>query len=425
MKKRLPEIVLLTLTAALLVYLVVNPNVQINPENAETKIKAPVIEHDSLYGIVIDSLDVEHYVVEDRQSLSEILNKFGVSMQTIDLLARKSLAVFDVRKIRSGNNYAVISARDSLKTLQYFVYEVDETDYVVYDFRDSVNISKGKKKVERKLRQASGVINNSLWVSMKNGGVNPFLAIRLSEIYAWAIDFYAIEKGDQYKVFYEELYVDDEPIGIGRVEAAWFQHADRPFYAFYFVQDTIGDYFDEEANSLRRTFLKAPLRFSRISSRFSHSRLHPVLRIRRPHHGVDYAAPRGTPVHAIGDGKIIKANYSGGAGNYVKIRHNGTYTTGYMHLWKYGEGIKVGKYVKQGDIIGYVGSTGLSTGPHLDFRFFRNGKAMDPLKVESPPAEPVDSANLKRYHEFIDGWKEKLDKIEIKIPETQNIAAED
>lgn len=416
-KKRLPEILLIILAIILLLFITMRPKSDIEAGiNLHKHENTDSIQQNLLYGIVVDSLLSERYQVKNRQNLSEILSQYGVNMRTIDLLAKKSIEVFDVRKIKSGNYYSVLRRKDSSRQIQYFVYEKNATDYVVYDLRDSVRIYTGRKQVKRKVKQASGVIDKSLWVNMKEGGFNPFLAIKLSEIYAWVIDFYAIEKGDQYKVIYEQLYVDNEPVGLGRIKASWFKHAGEPFYAFYFVQDSVGDYFDVEANSLRRTFLKAPLRFSRISSGFSHSRLHPILRIRRPHHGVDYAAPTGTPVHAIGDGKIIKARYSGGAGNYVKIRHNGTYTTGYMHLSKYGEGIKVGKYVKQGDIIGYVGSTGLSTGPHLDFRFYRNGSPVNPIKVESPPAEPVDSNNLERYYEFIEDWKNKLDSITVPKP---------
>ncbi|MGM0612030.1 MAG: peptidoglycan DD-metalloendopeptidase family protein [Bacteroidota bacterium] len=413
MKKRLPEIILFTLAVVLLGIIVSRPVGVVDEEIEEPVQEKNIVEKDSMYGIVVDSLDVEHYIVENHQNVSEILSNFNVSMKTIDRLAKKSKEVFDVRKIRAGNSYVAMTEKDSLNTIQYFVYEKNATDYVVYDLRDSVEIYSGTKEVKTELKETGGEINRSLWLSMKNSGADPFLAVKLSEVYAWVVDFYAIEKGDQYKVIYEELHVDGEPVGLGRIQAAWFDHGGQPYYAFYFVQDTVGDYFDLEANSLRRTFLKAPLRYSRISSRYSNSRMHPVLRVRRPHHGVDYAAPKGTPVEAIGDGKVIKANYSGGAGNYVKIRHNSTYTTGYMHLSRYGEGIKVGKRVKQGDVIGYVGSTGLSTGPHLDFRFWRNGDPIDPLKVESPPAEPVDSSNLKRYNKHINQWKEKLDDITI------------
>jgi murein DD-endopeptidase MepM/ murein hydrolase activator NlpD len=201
-----------------------------------------------------------------------------------------------------------------------------------------------------------------------------------------------------YKVIYEESYVDSVSVGINQILGAWFNHNDTDFWGIPFVQDGTRSFFDDQGNSLRKAFLKAPLRFSRISSGFSHSRYHPVLKIRRPHHGVDYAAPRGTPVHTVGDGRITQVGYQrNGGGNFVKIKHNSVYSTTYMHLQGFGKGIKSGVYVKQGDVIGYVGSTGLSTGPHLDFRFYKNGSPVNPLKVEAPPVEPVHEENEMAY----------------------------
>jgi len=226
------------------------------------------------------------------------------------------------------------------------------------------------------------------------------LAIELSEIFAWTIDFFGIQQGDRYKVIYEESFVDSNSLGIDKITGAWIYHNENDFWAIPFVQDSVRSFFDEKGNSLRKAFLKAPLRFSRISSGFSHSRFHPVLKIRRPHHGVDYAAATGTPVHTVGDGVITKVGYQkNGGGNYVKIKHNSVYSTTYMHLSGFGKGVRQGVYVKQGDIIGYVGSSGLATGPHLDFRFYKNGSAVNPLKVEAPPVEPVHEPNMLAY-----GW---------------------
>ncbi|MCB2219617.1 MAG: peptidoglycan DD-metalloendopeptidase family protein [Bacteroidetes bacterium] len=365
------------------------------------------------YGIPIDSMLVITEHVKRNQFLSDILLNYNVDYQTIDILAKRSKPTFDVRKIRAGNRYSVMCTNDSLKKVEYFVYEISPTNYVVFDLRDSVHVHLGEKEIEVRENTTSGTISSSLWNAMVENQTDPNLANELSEIYAWTIDFFGIQKGDSYKVIYEELFVEDEFIGIGKVHAAWFYHAGHDFYSFYFVQDSIGDYFDESANSMRRTFLKAPLRFSRISSRFSNSRLHPVLKIRRPHHGVDYAAAVGTPVYAIGDGVVIEAQYRGQNGRIVKIKHNGTYTTAYLHLSKFGKGIKSGVHVTQGQVIGYVGSTGLSTGPHLDFRFYKNGHAVDPLKVESPPAEPVDSANLDGYYQMVKHFKTMLDSMQV------------
>ena len=228
------------------------------------------------------------------------------------------------------------------------------------------------------------------------------------------IDFFGIEQGDNFKVIYTERYVGDTPIGIERIEAAFFTHHGKSFYAFYFEQDSTSSYFDLEGNSLRKTFLKAPLKFSRISSRFTHSRMHPVLKIRRPHHGIDYAAPTGTPVYAIGDGRIIAKGWDKkGGGNYVKIRHNSVYTTVYMHLNKFAKGLKNGDMVKQGDQIGTVGKTGLATGPHLDFRVYMNNQPIDPLKVEAPPVEPVSNDNIQEFINYSDSLRNILDAIKI------------
>jgi murein DD-endopeptidase MepM/ murein hydrolase activator NlpD len=221
-----------------------------------------------------------------------------------------------------------------------------------------------------------------------------------------------LQKGDAYKIYYTKLYVDNKYVGLGKVKAADFIHQNNDYYAFYFEQNGDGDYFDENGNSLERTFLKAPLKYRRISSRFSNSRYHPILKIRRPHHGVDYAAAEGTPVHSIGDGVVIKKGYQRrGAGRYVKIKHNGTYTTQYAHLRAFAKGLKTGMKVKQGQLIGYVGHTGLATGPHLDFRFFKNGRAIDPLKVKSPPAKPVDKKYKVQFDSLVKQYKSILDTI--------------
>jgi murein DD-endopeptidase MepM/ murein hydrolase activator NlpD len=363
-----------------------------------------------VYHLNLDTLDIEYGEVRRNQNLSEILSPY-VSMQTIDLISRTTRDTFDVRKIRPGNRYAVVTTKDSLNKTLFFIYEITTTDFVVYDFRDSLLVYRDEKTVNKTIKSAAGTINTSLWNAFVDNGLDINLALKLSDVYAWTIDFYGVQKGDNFKVIYESLTIDTIPIGVGNIIASKFQSSGHDFYAFYYGQDGKGSYFDELAESLQRTFLKAPLRFSRISSRFSYSRKHPILKIRRPHLGVDYAAPRGTPVVALGDGKVLEARWNGGFGRFVKIRHNSVYTTGYGHLSKYGKGIKAGKYVKQGDVIGYVGSSGLSTGPHLDFRVYKNNSPIDPLKMESPPTEPVDTANLKEYNNLVEKLILRLDSI--------------
>jgi len=376
------------------------------------------------YGLNIDSLVVVKDKIRKNQHLSDILLKHGVDYPTIDLLARRSKPVFDVRKIRSGNNYSVLLSDDSLQKANYFVYEISPVDYVVFDLVDSVHAHRGEKEISITVDTTSGVIESSLWNAMVEANADPNLANELSEIYAWTVDFFGIQKGDNFKVVYENLWVEGDRIGIGKVLASTFNHYDKELLAIYFVQDSTGDYFDDEANSLRRTFLKAPLRFRRISSKFSYSRMHPVLKYRRPHLGVDYAADRGTPVVSVGDGLVVRASWdNGGGGRVVKIKHNGTYTTQYMHLSKYGKGIKKGVQVSQGQVIGYVGSSGLSTGPHLDFRFYRNEKPIDPLKVKSPAAQPVDSTNLERFNVEKEKWQKILNAISVDKPDTSTLVA--
>ncbi len=364
------------------------------------------------YGICIDSLVVIKDQVKKNEFLADILLRYGVDYPTIDHIAKYTKDTFDVRKIRRGNNYAVICTNDSVQRALYFVYEISSAEYVLYHLSDSAFALRGYKKITMKIDSVIGVIESSLWNSMVDQEADPNLANELSEIYAWTIDFFGLRKGDTYKAIYEQYFVEDKYIGLGKIIAANFYHLGEDHYAFYFEQNNAGDYFDEEGNSLQRTFLKAPLRFTRISSGFSHSRMHPVLKIRRPHHGVDYAAPTGTPVYTVGDGVVIKKGYQKrGGGNYVKIKHNGTYSTTYMHLSGYAKGINVGKKVKQGDLIGYVGSTGLATGPHLDFRFYRNGKAVNPLKVESPPSKPIDPDYQIQFDSVANHYTVILDSI--------------
>jgi len=368
-----------------------------------------VAEPTLAYGIVVDSLDVYEGVVKKNEFLSDILLRHGVNYGMIDYLARHTRDTFDVRRIRSGNNYSIITTRDSVPKPLYFIYEISPVSYVLYNLNDTVTASLGQKTIEIVMDSIEGTIESSLWNSLVAMDADPNLANELSEIYAWTIDFFGLQKGDTYKAIYQKQLVDGKYIGLGRVEATLMIHGGDSLYAFYFVQNDKGDYFDEKGSSLQRTFLKAPLRYTRISSRFSNSRLHPVLKIRRPHHGVDYAAPEGTPVFSVGDGTVTKKGYQKrGGGNFISIKHNGTYSTTYMHLKGYAKGMAVGKHVRQGELIGYVGKTGLATGPHLDFRFYRNGQAIDPLKVESPPSLPIDTAYQQAFDSVVRVYEGRL-----------------
>jgi len=379
----------------------------------QRKIENPAITHTPpppvAYGIRLDSLQVTYGSVAINQNLSGLLSSY-VDAAVIDLIAKRSNEVFDVRKIKSGNRYGRIFTKDSTHKTCYFIYEINPIDFVVFDLRDSLRIYKDKKKVTRQIKTAAGTIQSSLWNTFIDNKLDVNLGLALSDVYAWTVDFYGLQKGDNFKVIYEELFVDNHMVGIDKILAARFQTNSHDYYAYYFEQQNKGAYFDEKGESLQRSFLKAPLKFSRISSRFSRSRMHPILRIARPHFGVDYSAPKGTPVVALGDGSVKEAGYHGGYGRFISIRHNSVYTTTYAHLSGYAKGLKPGKHVQQGEVIGYVGSSGLSTGPHLDFRVYRNGTPTDPLKMESPPSKPVDPRDVEKYKQLVARMNAELAK---------------
>lgn len=374
-------------------------DIEIEASYDSAEIEEPVVN--KLYGLPVDSFYIEKGKVRRNQNLADILKLFNLAEGSLNRLFLMQDDVFDVRKMRAGNEYTAFISLDTLYQLKYLVYEHTPVEYILFDFSDSLSITAREKEIKLIEKTSTGKISSSLWNTMIDNQINPMIAIELSEIYAWSIDFFRLQEGDSFKVIYNEIYVDTSSVGIEKICAAFFRHAGQDYFAIPFTQDSIESFYDVEGNSLRRTFLKAPLRYSRISSRYSHNRFHPILKIHRPHHGIDYAAPIGTPVHAIGDGKVIKLGYDDGAGRMIKIRHNSVYTTVYMHLSKYGKGIYNGAYVKQGDIIGYVGSSGLSTGPHLDFRFYKNDYPVDPLKVEAPPVEPV----REEHHQAFDSVK--------------------
>jgi murein DD-endopeptidase MepM/ murein hydrolase activator NlpD len=368
--------------------------------STDTLAKIPEENKTYILGIPADSYKIFTGKIRTNRFLPDILSKFGISLGEIDEIVKKSSKVFDVREMRSGHNYTILYDKDSTAKARYFIYEHDQSVFYIFSFNDSINITPFRQKIVSEIKFSSATIVTSLWDAIVTDGLNPELAMSLSDIYAWTVDFFGLQKGDRFKVIYEERFIGANSFGIGEIYAAEFERAEKKIYAIPLIQDGKQSYYDSTGNSLRKAFLKAPLRFSRISSGFSSGRMHPILRIIRPHFGVDYAAPVGTPVHTIGDGRVISAGIEDESGRIVRVKHNSVYTTAYLHLSSFGPGIFAGAMIKQGDIVGYVGSSGLSTGPHLDFRFYKNGYAVDPLKVDAPAVEPVLPENTDKFEKI-------------------------
>ncbi len=366
-----------------------------------------------MYGVVIDSLDVIEDVVKKNEPLSTILDKYHVDYPTIYELANKSKDVFDVRKIQAGKKYTVMCKKDSTHEIKCFVYQQNPVDYVVFNFEDTLSVYEGQKPVITQEVATGGEITSSLYESIVSNDGSPALVAELSELFAWSIDFFAIQKGDQFKVIYDKKYVEGEEVGMGKIKAASFVHAGETFNAIWFKNDSVSGFYNEKGESNRKQFLKAPLKFSRISSRFNLKRFHPVLKRIKPHLGTDYAAPTGTPIYSVGDGVITRSGYTNGNGRFVKVKHNSIYATQYLHMSKIASGMKKGVRVKQGQVIGYVGQSGLATGPHLCFRFWKNGKQVDALRVKLPPSDPLNEEHMKAFNPIKTQMLSKLDKIEI------------
>lgn len=345
-----------------------------------------------LYGICTDSLELTDYAIKSGDSPASIFMGLGFSASETERMVKASAEVLDPVKLQTDKNYTAFTVPNSAQTIRYIVFAKSFTDYAVIDLTgDSVRAYAYNKQVTLKRRYVEGTLSSSLWNVLRENGTNPLLAMHIADVYAWKIDFFDVKEDDSFRVLYDEAYIDDTTaLYIAAVQGAVFTCQGKEFIAIPFTQDSVFQYFNEEGESLRGTFLKAPLDFFRITSRFSNSRFHPVLKIYRAHHGVDYAAPTGTPVKSIGDGVVVSKGFQAeGGGNYVKIKHNSVYTTTYMHLHGFGKRIQTGSRVQQGEVIGYVGATGLATGPHLDFRVYRNGQPVNPFTIESPPALPV------------------------------------
>jgi len=379
------------------------------------------------FGFNLDEFKVVLDTIKYGDSFGELMIKNHVDYPKIATISENFKDTFDVRKIRVGKPYVILKSKDTLEQAQVFVYENDRINYTVVDLRDSVQVYTNKKKVKYVQKEVSGIIETSLSEAILDQGIDYNVTHNLANVYAWTIDFSRLQKKDKFKVIYKEKYINDTIYaGAEPIEAAYFEHNGKPIYAFAYENDSlksIVDFFDDDANNLRRTFLRMPVEYGRLSSRYNLKRRIKYYGYKvRPHKGTDYAAPIGTPIMATADGTVVESTRRGGNGKYVKIRHNATYSTQYLHMKA--QKVKKGEFVRQGDVIGWIGMTGNTGGPHVCYRFWKNGRQVDPLKEDLPQAEPLHESLRPEYFAHIEPIKEQLDCItypESKVEEDEEL----
>ena len=383
---------------------------KVEPEIIQPK-KEKIIKE---FGFILNNYEVKKDTIDRGDSFGLILEKNELYYPKIFNIVNEVKKVFDIRRVNVGRPYTILYSKDSIRKPEYFIYQPSSIDYLVVSIGDSIYAEKRQKEVKLVEYEASGVIKSSLSETMQELGLSPLITNELSEIYAWNIDFFRLEKGDNFKILYTSKFIDDSIyIGLNRVHNAYFEHRGKPFYAIEYETDSIRgitEYFDENGKNLRRAFLLSPVQFSRISSRYNLRRKIAYYGRVKPHYGTDFAAPVGTDIRATASGRVEKSGYTRANGYYIKIKHNATYSTQYLHMRK--KGLKVGTQVKQGDKIGEVGMTGYTSGPHVCYRFWKNGKQVDPLKQKLPEAKPISDELRLKYLAYMEPVKYKLDNID-------------
>jgi len=386
------------------------------PKDNKTQKAAPVkkVPVEKRFGFVMNDFKVVNDTIESGDTFGKLLGDEGYNAAQIHNITESIKDTFDLRDIRVGKPFTLLKDKKAPNGLKLFIYEADNISYYVIDLRDSIaKVTKTVKPITIKRRTIVAEIEGSLAETLGKAGATPALVQELADIYAWSIDFFKIQKGDKFAVTVNEKYIDGTTYaGVESIEASYFEYKGKKIYAFPFKQNPDAkkfDYFDEEGKVLKSMFLKAPLKFSHITSRFSPKRFHPVQMRWKAHNGTDYAAPTGTPIMSTANGTVVQAGYTSGNGNFVKVKHNGIYTTQYLHMSKIL--VRNGQHISQGQTIGLVGSTGLATGPHVCYRFWKNGVQVDALKQSLPSSEPMASKDLPRYKALIAPLKKELDDI--------------
>lgn len=376
----------------------------------------PIPPTDS-FGFMLNGYTYIDDRVQRNESLYLILRGHDVSPQQIYQIQQNSGNVANLSRLMPGQRYRIYYKDDKAVS---FVWRQTNTQYVTINWEDDVAVERGRLPLTKKLKQSAGVISSSLYEAILENGASTYLGSELADIFAWEIDFFALRKGDHYKVIYKELYAEGEFVGIGDIKAAEFQHRGSKYKAYHFENSDRRGYFDENGNSLQKELLKAPFRYNqRVSSGFSTNRFHPILKRNRPHYGTDYAAAPGTPILAVGDGTVIEAQRRGGNGNIVQIQHNNKYKTSYLHLRGFAPGIRAGVKVEQGQVIGYVGSTGLATGPHLCYRLYIDGKPVNSVTADLPASESLEEKYLEEFRYVV----ERLNDLLEEVPLMDHVAA--
>lgn len=396
-------------------------NQQFSSKNLQTNLSVPSIELDAFpivqpttkYGFAVDTFRVEEGFIKPGMYFGDILQDRKISYPDVLKVVNNTKGIFDVSKLTAGKDYMILSNQQTGKA-EYFVYEPNVYEYIVFDLKEALDATVVKRKVTTETNTASGVIKTSLWNTMMDNDMKIELAALLEDALQWSVDFHHIQVGDKFKVVYDEDFIDGKSVAIKKVYAAYFQNEGTDHYAIFYPNEDINKegYYDLEGRPLNRGFLKAPIKKARISSPYNLRRFHPVLKRVKPHLGTDYAAPYGTPIYAVGSGTIDRIGYTKGNGNFIRIKHDDTYKTQYLHMKKFAKGMRKGKQVRQGQVIGYVGSTGLATGPHVCFRFWKNGRQVDHRRLKLPPAAPLPAEDLKDFTTIRDQHTKALKSVD-------------